>query len=306
MQPGHVSVDGRLLPAVGAHLSVTDRGFQLGDAVFETLRAVAGRPVELAVHVERLRHSLDALEIPAAPGLEADLERSIGDLLRAEALAGPGGDAAIRVTISRGPAPGRGILPPDGVAPTVVIQAWPITPPPAHLLETGLGVTISGLRRDPEHPLASVKSTSRADSVFARLEAQRAGADDAIFLTTDGYLSESTSANLFLVRDGQLATPAPECAILVGTTRTWLLDWAPRVGLRPLEGLLTTRDLVEADEAFLSSSIAGVLPVTRLDAVRIGTGRPGEWTRRARRDREAFFAAAAAADPGASAGDGAS
>jgi branched-subunit amino acid aminotransferase/4-amino-4-deoxychorismate lyase len=137
--------------------------------------------------------------------------------------------------------------------------------------------------------MAAVKSTSRADSVFARLEARRAGADDAIFLTVDGYLSEATSANLFVVRDDRLVTPALNCAILAGTTRAWLLGWARTAGLEPLEGLLTTRDLAEAEEALLSSSITGVLPVTRLDEHPIGAGRPGPWTLRARAAREACF-----------------
>ena len=132
--------------------------------------------------------------------------------------------------------------------------------------------------------------TSRADFVHARIEARAAGADDALFLTIDGYLSEATSANLFLVRDGALVTPSLACAILAGTTRDWILRWAASVGLRPEEGLLTVRELVEADEAFLSSSVAGILPVTRFAGEDVGDGRPGEWTRRARADREAFIA----------------
>ena len=162
-------------------------------------------------------------------------------------------------------------------------------PPPAGHLEGGLHVIASAVRRDPESPLAALKTTSRADYVYARLEARRAGADDALFLTIDGYLSEATTANLFLVRRGELATPALVCAILPGTTREWLLGWAATVGLRPLEALLTTRDLLEAEEAFLSSSVAGILPLTRFEGRPIGDGRPGPWTRRAREAREAFL-----------------
>lgn len=288
MDPRHVSIDGQLSPADAPHLSATDRGFQLGDAVFETLRARAGRSIELAQHVERFRHSLELLEIDAGPDLAPRLARWIAELLTAEGLAGAAGDAAVRITISRGAGPGRGILPP-ATRPTVVIQCWPMEPPPPTLLASGARLTLSTIRRDPENPMAAVKSTSRADSVYARLEARRAGADDALFLTTDGYLSEATSANLFLVRDGRLLTPSLACAILAGTTRGWLLGWGERVGLRPDEGFLTTRDLAEADEAFLSSSVAGVLPVTQLDDSPIGTGRPGPWTLRARADREACF-----------------
>jgi branched-subunit amino acid aminotransferase/4-amino-4-deoxychorismate lyase len=147
----------------------------------------------------------------------------------------------------------------------------------------------SRVRRDPENPLAALKTTSRADYVFARVEARHAGADDALFLTIDGFLSEATSANLFLVRGDELATPSLGCAILPGTTRNWVLRWAAGAGLRPTEGLLTTHDLHEADEAFLSSSVAGILPVTRFEGEPIGIGRPGPWTLRARADRERFI-----------------
>jgi branched-chain amino acid aminotransferase len=295
MQPGHVWVDGKVLPAGATHLSVFDRGFQLGDGVFETLRARSGRVTELAEHVARLRGSAEGLGIELASDIAASLEQGVADLLAAESLDGADGDASIRITVSRGAYHGRGLLPPgEHVAPTVAIQVWPVTPPPAGHLEDGLHLVSSSVRRDPQNPLAMLKTTSRADYVYARLEARRAGADDALFMTIDGLISEATSANIFLVRTTggdvvELATPALDCAILPGTTRSWLLGWAERVGLQPAEAWLTPRDLAAADEAFVSSSVAGVLPVTRFDGRDIGTGRPGPWTRRARDDREAFI-----------------
>ncbi len=288
--PGHVWVDGRLQPAAGPHLSAFDRGFQLGDGVFETLRARGGRPTELAEHTARLRRSADGLGIDLPSDLAARLANAIAELLAAEDLAGAEGDASIRITVSRGPIAQRGLLPPvPHVAPTIVVQATPVVPPAADLLARGLHVVASTVRRDVESPLAGLKTTSRADYVFARLEADRAGADDALFLTTDGYLSEGTSANLFLIRVGELATPSLACAVLAGTTRDWLLRWAATAGLTAHETLLTSRDLLEADEAFLSSSVAGILPITRFDGHAIGSGLPGPWTTRARMDREAFI-----------------
>ncbi|MEA2620284.1 MAG: branched-chain amino acid aminotransferase [Chloroflexota bacterium] len=300
---GHVWIDGRLLPADGTHLSVFDRGFQLGDGIFETLRVRGGHATELAEHTARLRRSAHGLGIPLPEDIAARLATGIAALLAAQGFDGPGGDASVRITVSRGPFRGRGLLPPDEVVePTIAIQAWPVLPPPADHLERGLHLVASAVRRDPASPLAALKTTSRAEYVFARLEARRAGADDALFLTIDGHLSEGTSANLFLVRrvrsaasdgdgDGatELATPALDCAILPGTTRSWLLEWGARVGLRPVEGRLTRGDLATADEAFLSSSVAGVLPVTRFDGAPIGDGLPGTWTRRARADREALI-----------------
>ena len=296
--PGrHVWVDGALLPADARHLSVFDRGFQLGDGVFETLRARGGRPTELDEHLERLRRSAKGLDIELPADTEAQIAAGLATLLDAEGLAGPDGDASIRITVSRGAITARGLLPVGHVPPTMAIQAWPVPPPPADHLERGLHLVASSVRRDPENPLASLKTTSRADYVFARLEARRAGADDALFLTIDGHLSEATSANIFLVRGGdagagELATPALACAILPGTTRTWLLGWAGRVGLAPVEGWLTSADLADADEAFVCSSVAGVLPVTRFEGTPIGSGAPGPWTLRARADREAFISGA--------------
>jgi branched-subunit amino acid aminotransferase/4-amino-4-deoxychorismate lyase len=291
-----VWVDGEILPADGPHLSVFDRGFQLGDGVFETLRARGGRPTELAAHVARLHRSASGLDIALADDIDRRLADGIADLLAANGLDGPTGDASIRITVSRGAYRTRGVLPPhEDAPPTVAIQVWPVVAPPSDHLEQGLHLIASSVRRDPQNPLATLKTTSRAEYVYARLEARRAGADDALFLTIDDHLSEGTSANIFLVRRGrdgdplELATPSLDCAILPGTTRSWLLEWASRQGLQPYEGRLRPDDLARAEEAFLSSSVAGILPVTRFDGSPIGDGRPGAWTRRARSDREAMI-----------------
>ena len=285
----HVWIDGLVEPAAGRHLSAFDRGFQLGDGVFETLRARAGRPTELAEHLGRLRRSAEGLDIALGTSLEADVTAGIAALLAAEGLDGPDGDASVRITLSRGAIAGRGLLPAEQVDPTLVIQAWPVTPAPTGHLEQGLHLVVSSVRRDPANPLAALKTTSRADYVYARLEARRAGAEDAVFLTIDGRLSEATSANIFLIRATELATPALDCAILPGTTRTWILTWSGSAGLTPVERSLTPADLAAADEAFVCSSVAGILPVTRFRGVAIGTGRPGPWTLRARDAREAFI-----------------
>ncbi len=294
-RPAHVWVDGEVLPADARHLSVFDRGFQLGDGVFETLRARGGHPTELDAHLARLHRSADGLDIELPADVDALLASGITALLAAEGLDGPDGDASIRVTVSRGPFRARGVLPPsDGARATIAIQVWPVVSAPADHLERGLHLIASSVRRDPRNPLATLKTTSRAEYVYARLEARRAGADDALFLTIDDHLSEGTSANIFLVRSStaglqELATPSLDCAILPGTTRSWLLDWAARAGLRPVEARLRRDDLARADEAFLSSSVAGILPVTAFDGTPIGDGAPGPWTLRARADREAMI-----------------
>jgi branched-chain amino acid aminotransferase len=294
--PKFVWVNGEVLPADARHLQVTDRGFQLGDGIFETIRAKAGRCAELPEHVARLRRSAAGLAFELPDGVDAQLADGIARLLAAEGFDGPDGDASVRITVSRGAWALRGLLPPRDVhlTPTVVIQAWPVEPPPTGHLERGLSLVASKIRRDPQNPIVTLKTTSRADYVYARIEARAAGAEDAMFLTITGHLSEATTANVFLVRtapDGvlELATPALDCAILPGTTRSWLLRWAESVGLRAAEGWLTPDELATAHEAFLSSSVAGVLPVTRFNGHPIGEGVPGPWTKRARADREAFF-----------------
>ena len=294
--PKYVWVDGQVLPADVPHLSVTDRGFQLGDGIFETLRAKAGHCTELPEHVARLHRSAAGLAFELPADVDVRLADGIARLLAAEGLDGPDGDASIRITASRGVWASRGLLPPRDVhlTPTLVIQAWPVEPPPAGHLEHGISLVASAVRRDPQNPIATLKTTSRIDYVYARIEARRAGADDAIFLTITGHLSEATTANIFLVRTAaddvlELATPSLDCAILAGTTRSWLLRWAESVGLRPVEGWLTPDELAAAHEAFVSSSVAGILPVTRFNGHPIGSGLPGPWTRRARADREAVF-----------------
>lgn len=291
-----VWLDGRLVPAAGPHLPVSDRGFQLGDGVFETLRARRGVPIEWEEHAARLAESAAALEL-ALPFDAAELRAAVAELLRAtglDAAADPEpGDAALRITVSRGAIAARGVLPPGWrhARATVVVQAWPHQPVPEAILARGLRVVTSAIRRDPNHPLAAVKTTSRADHVYARLEAERAGVDDAVFLAADGRLAEATSANVVLVEGRRLRTPSLGAGILAGTTRAWLLrDPAVReVGLTAVEADCWPADLAQADEAFLCSSVAGIVPLVEVDGRPIGDGRPGPRTLALRAAREAWI-----------------
>ncbi len=295
--PTHLWLDGRLVSPAEPHIYVTDRGFQLGDGLFETLRVRRGVPIEWEEHLERLRDGASVLAIPL-PSAEA-LERGVAELLDAEGLSAAGdaslapGDATIRITVTRGPLERRGTLPPgwEATTPTVAIQAWRYAPPPRRQLASGIRTVTSALRRDPSSPLSGIKSTSRADYVVARLEAERASADDALFLTLDGRLSEATSSNLFVVAGDRLLTPPPSAAILAGTTRTWLLR-DPSVGDLGLTAEardLWPDDLFGADEAFLSASVAGIVPLVAHDGRAIGTGRPGKRTLALRVARERWI-----------------
>ena len=293
--PQNVWVDGRIVPAGAPAITVFDRGFLLGDGIFETLRARRGVVVDLDLHLERLRESAVPLGIPLPPD-DAPIERGIAALLAAEGLADDGssghapGDAALRITVTRGAFAARGLAPTGPSAgPTIVIVAWPHTPPAPAVLRDGLSLITSSVRRDPGSPLAGVKTTSRAESVYARLEADRAGADDALILDTTGHVSEATSANVFALRRGRIVTPPLGSGCLAGTTRAWLLEHATTHDLTPVEEPMTRADLLHADEVLVSSSVAGILPVGWLDGEPIGRGGPGPITILLRDQREAWI-----------------
>lgn len=301
-----VWLDGRLVLDDQPHLRVTDRGFQLGDGVFETLRARRGVVIELDEHLARLRESAAGLAF-VLPQTDGAFREAVHDLLVVNELLGDGqdggpvGDASVRITCSRGHLPGRILLPPvDGMVPTVVIQAWPYSPPEARLLSVGVQAVTSSMHRDAASPMTSVKSTSRADHIMARLEASRVGADEAIHLTLDGYLAEATTANVFLVVGGRLLTPRREDGILAGTARGWLLARGVGLGLGVVAAeavRLELTDLLSADEAFLSASVAGIVPLTRINGRPIGSGLPGPLTTRLREAREQWIDAVSRAEP---------
>jgi len=284
-------VDGRLVAVDSPALLVGDRGFQLGDGLFETLRVRRSVAIEIGLHLARLREGLGILAIPM-PLSDAELAAGIAAVVGVNAHV----DAAVRITVSRGAPVARGLLPAGWreLAPTVVIQAWPHLPVPADVLAGGVRAVLATGRRDPVHPLASVKTTSRADHVHARLEAERAGADDAITLTIDGHVAEATTASVAVIVGKRVLTPPLAAGILAGTTRDWLLrpEGAAALGLAAAEAWLTPDDLRAADEVLLCSSLAGFQAVVALDGVPIAGGVPGPWAARLRDAREAWIVAA--------------
>ncbi|MGA3030473.1 MAG: aminotransferase class IV [Candidatus Limnocylindrales bacterium] len=286
----HIWLNGRLLPADVPHLSAYDRGFQLGDGVFEALRARRGIPIELDGHLARLHASLQALAFELPFGDEV-VAAGVADLLAAEGWDSvePPSDVAVRITVSRGYDPARGVAPSANAVASVAIQAWPFTPPAARVLQEGERFITSVVRRDADSPISGIKTTSRAELVYARIEAHRAGADDAIFLTTDGRITEATTANVLLIRGDVCATPRLGTGLLAGTTRAWLVAHGDAVGLRMVEQDLRLNDLYAADEAAVCSSIGGVVPMVSLDGRPIGNGAPGPRTVAMRAARETWI-----------------
>jgi branched-chain amino acid aminotransferase len=297
----NVWLNGRLVSSASPHLSAYDRGFQVGDGVFEALRARRGVAIELGGHLARLHASLTALAFELPFG-DDGVAAGISDLLAAEGWDGvePPGDAVIRITVSRGFDPARGVLPSGTGGPaSVVIQAWPYKPPAARVLADGERLITSAVRRDADSPIAGIKTTSRAELVYARLEAQRAGADDAIFLTTDGRITEATTSNVLVIRGDLCATPRLGTGLLAGTTRAWLVEHGDAVGLRMVQQDLRLADLFAADEAAICASIGGIIPFVSLDGRPIGDGKPGHRTLAMRDARESWIDAVSREGAGA-------
>jgi branched-subunit amino acid aminotransferase/4-amino-4-deoxychorismate lyase len=162
-------------------------------------------------------------------------------------------------------------------------------PPSARALQEGERLITSRVHRDADSPISGIKTTSRAELVYARIEAERAGADDAIFLTTDGRVTEATTSNVLLISGDVCATPRLGTALLAGTTRAWLVEHGDAVGLAMVQRDLRLEDVFAAQEMAVCASIGGVIPVTSLDGKQIGDGRPGPRTIAMRKARESWI-----------------
>ncbi len=249
-----VWLDGEVLPAEAARVSVADRGLTVGDGVFETLRTAPDpgdgtwRPFAVTRHLRRLRASLAAVGLD--PGRDDDELAAALDAVAA-GLAGPG---RVRLTVTAGTgAAGTGR---DGGRPTVLATAQPFDGWPP----TGTA-TLVRWRRNPRSALAGVKSTSYGENVVALAEARRRGFDEALLATTDGRLCEGTGTNVFVVADGVVATPTLGSGCLPGVTRELVCELAEvaQVDLRP-------QVLAEADEVFLTSTTRDVQGLHRIGA----------------------------------------
>ncbi|MDA8231009.1 MAG: aminotransferase class IV [Magnetospirillum sp.] len=247
------------LAGAEARIDPADRGFTLGDGVFETIRVQGGVPRHLGRHLERLRAGTERLGFRVGYD-DAALADGMLALLAAEGLT----DAALRLTVTRGPAP-RGLLPPAHPTPTVLMGAAPLPALPAELRAVIAAVT----RRNEHSPLARIKALGYLDNILARQEAAERGADDAILLNTAGRVAETTIANLFVRLGDTVATPPVEEGALPGIARGRVLA-ALGVAERPL----AAADLAAADEIVLTNSL-GLRAVVVLDGETVGAGAAG-------------------------------
>lgn len=269
-----VYVNGHFLPKDEAKISVFDHGFLYGDGIYETLRAYGGRIFLLNKHLTRLKLSAEAISL----SLPLPLDK-IGDSLREAITVNKLQDAYVRLHISRGPGD-IGLDPALCPAPTMIIITKPFHDYPRELYDNGVNVSIVQTRRN--HPLAlppSIKSTNFLNNILAKIESIRTGAYEGILLNWKGYVAEGTISNIFAARKGTLLTPGLESGILEGVTRDLVLHLARTAGIKTRELLLRPKDLLHADECFITNSTIEVMPVTAIDGSVIGDGRPGALTR---------------------------
>ncbi len=265
-----VHLNGRLVDEREALVSAFDRGFLLGDGVFESMRSVAGRIFRIGRHLERLRRSASLIGLDL-PQDGAAIPRAVDETLRANGLR----EARARVTITRGPGrPGDYLYAPG--PPTIVIVTLPFREIDPAVREAGIDVSIPRRRQVPPDVLdPAIKSTSRLSSVLARREASACGSFEAILLDAQGNLTEGTVSNLFIVSRGRLLTPALPDGCLPGITRAAVIDLAREDAIEVREECLPAAALDSADELFLTNTSWEILPVARVDGRPIASGRPG-------------------------------
>jgi branched-chain amino acid aminotransferase len=265
-----VWIDGEIVDGDQARIPVTDHGLLYGDGVFEGIRVYAGRIFRLDAHMARFEAAARAIALDLPGGIAA---------VRAIVLAtvrAHGADAAyIRLIATRG----EGAL---GVDPTtcprarLICIADRVNIYPPEKLARGLDLVTSSLRRPPADVLdPRIKSLNYLNNVMAKLEARQRGADEALMLNLQGMVAEASVANVFVVRDGVLLTPPATDGALEGITRETVFEIAATLGLPARQQTLGRFDFFAAEEAFLTGSGAGIVPVRSLDGRDVGSGAPG-------------------------------
>jgi len=269
------SIDGSVVPATEARVSVLDNGFTFGDSVYETLRTYGGRPFELTRHLRRLRASAGRLAIDIPLGNDALKGRLDALLARA---GNP--ESYIRMIVTRGV--GDISYHFERVqGPTIVMAVKPFEPLPDEDYRNGVRAALVSVRRNAPGALdPAIKSCNLLNNILAVREAQARGAVEALMLNAAGEVAEGASSNVFVVKGGVVRTPPLDAGILAGITREVLLELSAGVGVPAREESLSTEDLLAADEVFITSSLKEITPVTDVDGHRVGDGRPGLVTRR--------------------------
>jgi D-alanine transaminase len=260
-------VNGRYLPHRHAQVHVEDRGFQFADAVYEVIAIRHGAFVDEDRHLARLTRSRGALKMPA-PMSDAALKAVIRETVRRNGVA----DGIVYLQVSRGVAP-RDFSFPTKAKPSLVVTARRQRIADPRLVARGIAViTVPDIRwKRPD-----IKSVALLPNALAKQQAKEADAYEAWQVDEQGYVTEGTSSNAWIVSDqGEVITRAADSNILNGVTRLGLLDIIAREGLRFVERPFSVAEAKAAREAMLTSATNGVLPVVRIDGAPVGKGKPG-------------------------------
>ena len=261
-----IYLNGDYLPPEQAMVSVMDRGFLFGDGVYEVIPAYSGRVFRLEQHLKRLRNSLHAIRMDM-PLSDAQWRSLLEELLRRN----PGEDQSIYLQVTRGVMAKRDHGFDTSLVPTVFAMVSPIAAPDPNVAREGIAaITLNDIRWQNCH----IKAITLLPNVLLRQQALDAGAVEAI-LIKDGYATEGAASNLFIVKRGMLITPAKGPRLLPGITRDLILEQAAAHAIPYRETDISTADLINADEIWLTSSTKEILPVTVLDSTPVGDGKPG-------------------------------
>ncbi len=270
-----VWLNGDLVNSEDAKISVFDHGLLYGDGCFEGIRAYGGRIFKLASHLVRMYGSAEKIRL-RPPYTAAEIDRAIRDTLAANKMT----DAYIRLVFTRGVGT-LGLHPFRCPHASAFIITDTIELYPEELYDTGMKVIVANRRRVPIVSLdPAIKSLNYLNNVLAKIEAIDADVLEAIMLNTEGFVSECTGDNIFIVRSGTVVTPPTTVGMLEGITRKFVIEeLAPALGRKVEERRLRLDDVLKADEVFLTGTAAEIIGVTRVDDTAIGEGSVGPVTR---------------------------
>jgi branched-chain amino acid aminotransferase len=270
-----IYINGEYLPKSKARISVYDHGFLYGDGVFEGIRAYQGRVFKLKEHVDRLYSSARAIMLEIPLKKEAMIKAVI-ETLKKNRLE----EAYIRLVVSRG-AGDLGLDPRKCPKPTTIIITDRIRLHDGVAKEKGITAIISWVKRDPVDATShEIKSLNYLNSILAKIEANSAGADEAICLNKEGFVCEGVAENIFVVANGAIITPPTSTGALRGITRAVVIELAQKLGYTVTKKEITPSDLFIADEVFFTGTAAEVVPVREINKRRIRDGVPGPVTKK--------------------------
>jgi branched-chain amino acid aminotransferase len=268
-----VYIDGKFYPKAEAKISVFDHGFLYGDGIFEGIRLYKGCVFRLDEHLERLEMSAKALCLNM-PWTRKEISDIVCESCRRNKLT----DGYIRLVVSRGFGD-LGLSPKNCPKPSIICIADSIKLYPKELYTTGMKIITAPTRRvSPAALPPMIKSLNYLNNILAKMEAQQHGYHECLMLNEQGYVSECTGDNVFLIHKGKLITPASHAGALVGITRQVAIEVAQALKIPVIETNITRYDVWNADECFLTGTAAEVIPVIEVDARTIGTGKPGPLT----------------------------